>query len=53
MDKGIIDFQDGRYYIGGIKNQKMHGLGMLRKNGFVKYEGNFIDGKIQGFGKMH
>ncbi len=31
----------------------MHGIGILRKKGFVKYEGNFENGFIKGFGKMY
>ena len=30
----------------------MHGLGVLRRNGIIKYEGNFSNGKIDGLGKM-
>ena len=31
---------------------KMDGLGILRINGMLKYEGSFKDGRIHGFGKM-
>jgi hypothetical protein len=30
----------------------MHGLGALRRLGVIKYEGNFLNGKINGLGKM-
>jgi hypothetical protein len=30
----------------------MHGLGVLRRLGVIKYEGNFLNGKINGLGKM-
>jgi len=30
----------------------MDGYGSLKKNGFIKYEGSFKDGKISGLGKM-
>ena len=30
----------------------MHGKGVLRRNGVVKYEGFFKNGKINGLGKL-
>ena len=30
----------------------MNGYGVLRRNGFIKYEGEFVNGMIEGFGKM-
>lgn len=30
----------------------MHGKGVLRRNGIIKYEGYFTEGKMNGFGKM-
>ena len=31
----------------------MNGKGVLRRHGVVKYEGNFLNGKMTGLGKMY
>jgi hypothetical protein len=48
-----MEHKDGSmtHYTGEIKNFQMNGQGILRKHGFIKYEGNFKEGKIQGLGK--
>jgi len=47
-----IKFNDGKYYIGEVSNDKMHGKGILYyKDGKIEYDGNFINGKREGKGK--
>ena len=42
---------DGDYYIGQLKDGKMHGKGKLYfKNGNIKYEGDFANDKKEGTG---
>jgi V8-like Glu-specific endopeptidase len=41
------------YYIGELKNGLRHGKGKLYyKNGKLKLEGNFVNDKLEGFGKL-
>ena len=43
---------NGSYYIGQFKNDLKNGKGVeYYKNGNIKYEGEFIDGKFDGNGK--
>ena len=45
-------YENGEYYIGKILNEAPHGTGKLYyKNGNIKYEGEFVDGKKEGNGK--
>ena len=50
-DKYIYD--DGKYYIGEIKNNLPNGKGIkYYQNGKINYEGYFINGKFEGNGKL-
>ena len=51
-EKGKIEYEDGKYYIGEILNGKPHGKGIkYNKNGNIIYEGECINGKAEGNGK--
>ena len=44
--RGIMIFENGEYYIGEFKDNKMHGKGTLYyKIKKIKYKGEFINGK--------
>ena len=46
--------EDGGYYLGQFKNGKCHGKGvMYDENNEVVYEGDFINGKKDGFGTQY
>ena len=48
-----IEYNNGEYYIGQIKNDKRSGKGKLYyKNNNLKYEGDFADDKFEGHGKL-
>ena len=47
-----IVFSDGKYYIGELLNNQLHGKGILYyKDGKIEYDGDFIKGKREGKGK--
>ena len=49
--KNII-YKNGDYYIGEILNGNKHGKGIeYYKNGNIKYDGEFVNGKFEGNGK--
>ena len=49
---GKYIYDDGKYYIGEFKNYLPDGKGIkYNKNGIILYEGNFINGKFEGYGK--
>ena len=53
MEKGKKIYEDGKYYIGQLKNDYRHGKGILYyKNGNIKYEGDFVENKFGGNGKL-
>ena len=53
MEKGKKIYEDGKYYIGQLKNDYRHGKGILYyKNGNIKYDGDFFDNKFEGNGKL-
>ena len=44
-----IIYENGEYYIGEILNGLKHGKGILYyNNGTIKYDGNFVNGKLEG-----
>ena len=48
-----ILFPNGNYYIGQLKNNIQNGKGkLIYKNENIKYDGDFNDDKIEGFGKF-
>ena len=48
-----INFSEYKYYIGELKKEIPYGKGLLyNKNRNIKYEGEFIDGKYSGNGKL-
>ena len=50
---GKYIWNDGKYYIGEIKNNIPNGKGIkYYKNGKIQYEGDFINGKFEGKGKF-
>ena len=51
--KGKLTFKNGGIYIGEFKNDEISGKGVLyyRKN-IEKYEGDFLEGKYDGKGKL-
>jgi len=50
---GKYIYDDGKYYIGDIKNNIPNGKGIkYLKNGNILYEGDFINGKFEGYGKF-
>ena len=69
-EEGILTYDDGSCYIGGVKNGKKHGKGILSTLAFVytanirsrqedahlaqwnEYEGEWLDDKMNGLGKM-
>ena len=49
---GIYIYDDGQYYVGEYENNIPNGKGIkYNKNGIIIYEGNFIIGKFEGYGK--
>ena len=51
---GKYFFKDGNYYIGKFKDDQQNGKGILyNKNGKIMYEGNFINGYIEGKNEIH
>ena len=47
-----IVYSDGKYYIGELLNNQLHGKGILYyKDGKIEYDGDFIKGKREGKGK--
>ena len=51
-EKKFVD-ENGNYYIGQMENGKHIGKGIIYyKNGKILYEGDFINGKREGFGKF-
>ena len=47
-----IFLENGEYYIGKLKNKLKFGKGKIYYNdGKIKYDGEFIDDKFEGFGK--
>ena len=51
--KGQFDDEKGFKYVGGFKNNKPHGQGVLRYAEGSIYEGEFKDGKPNGQGVLH
>jgi hypothetical protein len=52
--KPQINYENGDYYKGDIINGKANGKGILYyKEGKIKYEGNFINDKMEGYGKFY
>ena len=50
---GKYIYDDGKYYIGEVKNNLPNGKGIkYYKNGNIMYEGNFNNGKFNGNGKI-
>ena len=46
-------YDNGEYYIGQFKDNKFNGKGIkYDKNGNIIYEGDFINGRREGNGKM-
>ena len=48
---------NGSTYIGPFKDEKSHGVGKIvyakgNENKFVEYEGDFFEGRIEGYGIM-
>jgi hypothetical protein len=51
--KGTFYYQDGSYYIGSWKDNKMHGQGVLYySNNKVAYEGSWYFDDFHGQGKI-
>ena len=51
--KGKSIYEDNSYYIGQFKNDMPNGKGIYYdKNGNIRYEGDFVNGKREGFGKI-
>lgn len=51
LDKcGVIRFEDGTYYTGGISNNKMHGYGALNYASGETYEGTWVSNQMTGIG---
>ena len=51
-ENGKYLWEDGKYYIGDLKNKMPNGKGIkYYYNGNILYEGDFIDGKFDGNGK--
>jgi len=49
---GRYIYDDGQYYVGEYKNNIPNGKGIkYNKNGIKLYEGDFINGKFEGYGK--
>ena len=50
--KKIIIYENGEYYIGPLLNGLRNGKGVIYyKNGKMKYEGDFVNDKFEGYGK--
>ena len=53
MDIRFEEYKNGEYFLGQFKNNKKNGKGTLYySNHEIKYEGNFVDDKFEGRGKM-
>ena len=53
MDIRFEEYKNGEYFLGQFKNNKRNGKGTLYySNHEIKYEGNFVDDKFEGRGKM-
>ena len=51
LNRKIIN-EKGEYYIGDMKNDKMHGKGKIYfKDGNIKYMGDFVNNKKEGIGQ--
>ena len=51
-ENGKYIWDDGKYYLGQFKNNLPHGKGIkYYLNGNILYEGDFINGKFEGYGK--
>ena len=49
---GRYIYDDSQYYVGEYKNNIPNGKGVkYNKKGIIIYEGNFINGKFEGYGK--
>ena len=54
LTKGEMHYANGIYYSGEIKNGRPNGLGQLfNREGKVWYEGQWLDGKWHGFGRIN
>ena len=52
-DRGEIVWKNGSIYSGKIKNETMHGAGMLTYSNDFKYDGDWKFGKKEGFGIIY
>ena len=53
-EQGKYSYPNGDYFIGTLRNKIPFGKGKLYyENGDIKYEGDFVKGKKQGFGKYY
>ena len=46
-------FGKGDYYFGQFFNDDMHGKGIIYLNNKIKYDGDFVNNKFNGFGKYY
>ena len=49
-DKMTVIYPNGDMYFGFLVNNKRHGQGFLSFSDGSKYQGNFEEGKITGYG---
>lgn len=52
VTEGTITMPDGRTYTGQIKNSVPHGNGVLASSEDNRYEGEFVNGRIEGRGTL-
>ena len=51
---GKLKLEDNYYYLGELKNRKPNGKGKVyNNNGFLLYEGDFVNGDFEGLGRFN
>ena len=55
FDAGQMNSENEERYVGQLVNGLRHGKGTVyyKDNGKVKYEGDFVCGKYEGFGELY
>jgi hypothetical protein len=51
-DLDVVDLSNGDNYVGQIKDNLMHGKGLITYKSGIKYQGEFINGKRHGEGTI-